>query len=156
MPKIELTFQKMINDTRFLCKTNFSGFYFPLFKFTIELLFDGYDIPDKYIIPENRVLRYPKIFKYLTNKKTILKLNPVVVDYLFKGAINNMQLLKWCVRHFDIPENAAAAAVKYNNFVALKFLVKKGHTAICDGCVTSVDKCPICMIHFTQFIKIFD
>jgi len=128
MPKIESIFQKMINDTRFLYKKHFSCFYFPLFKFTIELLYDGYNIPNKYIIPENRVLQYPKIFKYLTRKNIIKKLDPnfIALRYLFKGAVKDMQLLKWCVKNYDIPENATAAAVKENNFAALKFLIKKG------------------------------
>jgi hypothetical protein len=130
LPQIESTFQKMINDTRFMGKIYFSGFYFPLIKFTVELLFDGHVIPDKYIIPENYVFKYPKIFFHLAkqnNRTLIEQLNPfeISLDYLFKGAIYNMKLLKWCVKKYDIPESATASATKYNNFVALKFLIEK-------------------------------
>jgi len=35
-------------------------------------------------------------------------------------------------------------------------LVPCGHTAICTQCASNINKCPICTVPFTQFIKIFD
>uniref|UniRef100_A0A6C0CA36 Uncharacterized protein n=1 Tax=viral metagenome TaxID=1070528 RepID=A0A6C0CA36_9ZZZZ len=68
MPAIESEFQTLIKETNFLDKHNYQ-LYNSLYKYTVELLFDNYDIPDKYIIIENRILyQYPKIYKKLAEK----------------------------------------------------------------------------------------
>jgi len=105
MTKIESEFQDMINGTKIFCKNSISGFYFPLYKFTIELLFDGYVIPDKYIVLENRILhQYDKIYEQLAERgymALIEKMLPLCDNMIFnhKEAVAN-----WAVKagNFDI------------------------------------------------------
>uniref|UniRef100_A0A6C0CA55 Uncharacterized protein n=1 Tax=viral metagenome TaxID=1070528 RepID=A0A6C0CA55_9ZZZZ len=95
MTKIESEFQDMINGTKIFCKNSISGFYFPLYKFTIELLFDGYVIPDKYIVLENRILhQYDKIYEQLAERgymALIEKMLPLCDNMIFnhKEAVAN-------------------------------------------------------------------
>jgi len=139
MPNIESSFQKMINETRFLISFNFSGFYFPLFKYTTELLYDGYSIPDKYITTENRILhQYPKIYKKLAERdnleliEKLLKLdrNGIAgknINHVMKGAAKagNIKILKWCIKNnYALHKSTTASAVKGNQLEPLKWLVK--------------------------------
>jgi len=105
MPKFELLFQRMINNNRFFHDHYFSGFYNPLYKYTIELLYDGYTIPDKYIVAENRILfEYGRVYKILGKRcdvDIIKKLSRYScsrnIDYFAGGAAKagNVDVLKW-------------------------------------------------------------
>uniref|UniRef100_A0A6C0CAH3 Uncharacterized protein n=1 Tax=viral metagenome TaxID=1070528 RepID=A0A6C0CAH3_9ZZZZ len=139
MPKIELSFQKMINDTYF----TYVGRYNPLYKYTIELLFDGYDIPDRYIVPENQILyRYPRVyeklgsFARLETIKKILTMHPYYLDNvkdLIKGAAraNNIEILKWVCekkkwKGIWYDDYATSAAIRGKNYETLTWLVEQG------------------------------
>src|SRR5579863_9306463 len=68
MKQIESNFQQMIDRTNYFHDENFNGFDNSLYKYTIELIHDGYYhlILDKYFIPENRILhQYLKIWYYV-------------------------------------------------------------------------------------------
>lgn len=81
MSSAEAAFQNMINDTAFVSKRYFSGFVFPLYKFTVELLYDDYEIPDLYMSEDNIILySYNQIYQSL-GKKGNLKLIKRLADY---------------------------------------------------------------------------
>uniref|UniRef100_A0A6C0CAU7 Uncharacterized protein n=1 Tax=viral metagenome TaxID=1070528 RepID=A0A6C0CAU7_9ZZZZ len=141
MLKYELSFQKMINVTKYFSKRYYSGFYNPLYKFTMELLFDGYEIPDKYIIVENRVLhQFPKIYRRLGERadldqiKKLLKLNRNSfmednAEWTMAGAAKagNVSILRWMIRNgYPLCDLAATYAVKGNQLRTLKWLVRRG------------------------------
>ena len=143
MPEIEKEFQRMILETKFFYSHNFTGFSNPLYKYTIEIVYDNYDhlIPDKYIIPENRILhQYKKIYYRaglrgnLSMIQRFLKLNKNSydannADFAMRGAAESgsTHILKW-MRHNNYKFNrwTSAHAVKGNQFVILKWLIKRG------------------------------
>jgi hypothetical protein len=110
MPRIEIDFQKMINDTHFISDSYFYLCY-PLHKYTVELLFDGYSIPNKYINEENIILQhFSRIYKTLGKRnnlsliKKMLKLNVVEenAQHVMMGAAKkgNIKILKWMIRNY--------------------------------------------------------
>ena len=141
MADIEKNFQSMILKTNFFYKRNFTGFSNPLYKYTIELVYDNYLVPDKYIILENRILhQYKRIYyrvglrgnlnliqKFLRlNKNNYLNDN---ADYVMRGASKNghKEILKWMKRNkYEFNRWTSAFAVKGNQFILLKWLIKHG------------------------------
>lgn len=134
MPQIEKEFQTMIVETKFLCKHNYTGFYNPLYKYSLELIYDNYPLPDKYIIPENRILwQYKKIYYHLglTGNidvlEKILKLNRLdkYINHVTHGAAfgGKMDVLIW-LHYFD--KLVTAYAIKGNQFEIFKWLVDGG------------------------------
>src|ERR1044071_10099042 len=132
MPQIEKEFQSMIIKTKFFDKTNFTGFSNSLYKYTIELIYDDYDhlFPDKYIIPENRILhQYRKIYYRIGLKgnlnmfKKFLRVNR---NYYFESNIekfmdgaaqsNRIQVLKWMKnKDYKFSSFTTAYAIKGGN-----------------------------------------
>jgi len=150
MPLAESLFQKMINDTHFIDNVRYFGFYYPLYKFTIELLFDRHVIPDKYFVQENRILhQYPKIYKRLGKYgdlaliEKFLKLNRDSCrgknsDFIMTGAakFGNIDVLKWMVQNnYLINDIVIANAAKGNQIETLEWLV--GRTNRRDSIVAS-------------------
>jgi len=137
MPSLELLFQKMINDTKFLGSKRYYGFYHPLYKYTIELLFDGYMIPDKYLVVKNRVLReYHKIYKILGRRGDLeliiklFKLNNGHLSYnnllsVSSGAASagKIHVLEWISIHDNLPGFMTAYAAKDNQLKTLLWLI---------------------------------
>ena len=143
MPEIERNFQNMINDTKYLFFMKYSGFYNPLYKYTIELIYDGYAnlIPEHYIVPENRVMyQYKKIYYRaalngdLSMIRLLLRLGKTSylwnnIDFVFRGAakMGNMEILNWlCDNGYKFNRWTTACAAKGNQFETLKWLVDKG------------------------------
>jgi len=141
MPKSELKFQNMINDTNFLTNHYYSGFYNTMHKHTIELLFDGYThrIPDACIVPENRILcRYPNIYKRLGKKgdldliKRIIKSKRMSLEnvkFLANGAAQagHIYICEWMIENdYPINEEVVAYAAKGNQMVMLEWLIQRG------------------------------
>jgi hypothetical protein len=141
MPKLEISFQNMVNITSYFYNRYYSGFYHPLYKFTMELLFDGYPLPDKYIIVENRVLhQFPKVYKKLGERgdldliKKLLKLNrngfmENNAEWTMAGAAKtgNISILRWMIKNgYTLCELAATQAVKGNQLRTLKWLIRRG------------------------------
>ena len=143
MLEIEKEFQKMILETKFFYSHNFTGFSNPLYKYTIELVYDNYDhlIPDKYIIPENRILhQYKKIYYRaglrgnLSMIQRFLKLDrnnydADNADFAMRGAAESgsVHILEWMeLNNYKFNEWTSARAVKGNQFVTLKWLNKHG------------------------------
>lgn len=138
MPNAEFVFQKMINDTHFLHGYYYSGFYHPLYKFTIELLFDCRPIPDKYIFADNRILfQYPKIYKKLSRRKDldlIIKLfncnglSKENLDFIMRGAaeVGDIEILEWTKKIYPFSERATAHAALGNQIKILKWLIENG------------------------------
>src|SRR5688500_13686801 len=138
MSQIETSFQKMLNDTSFFDDNYYSGLYNSLYKYSMELLYDGYDIPDKYIISENRVMhQFPKIYKRLAKRgdfnliKKMLKLNRNNfihnnASYVMRGAAKtgNITILKWMRQNnYPFDEFIAASAAQANQIETLKWLI---------------------------------
>ena len=104
MPKFEKEFQKMIVKTKFFHKYNFTSFSNPLYKFTIELVYDNCLIPDTYIIPENRIIHeYPKLYYRIGLQgnlgmiQKILDNKPINVCHTMRGAAQggHKHILEW-------------------------------------------------------------
>jgi len=138
MPIIESAFQKMLNDTNYFDYCYYSGLHFPLYKYTMELIYDGHLLPNKYIIVENRMLhQYPKIYKLLVRRgditlvKKMLKLNRNRFIYengqnVMRTAaeVGNIDLLRWMIKKkYFRDKRATAYAAKYNQLKTLKWLI---------------------------------
>lgn len=143
MPNVESLFQKMIIEQNFI--GNLAGLYFPLFKYTVELLYDNHIIPNKYVIPENEILfEYDDIYAKLAergNFSLIKKLSKMDKDYkistlehVIKGAARsgNMKILKWGQKKIAIPEEAISEAIQGNHLDVIKWLLKN-NGQICNG-----------------------
>jgi len=136
----ELEFQKMINSTKFFYAGNYTGFYNPLYKFTIELFYDGASIPDHYVTPENRVLHQYKNIYYeaaqrgdLNLIKRLLALNrdnflESNADWVCRGAakVGNHSILEWMEKNYQLDSFTTAYAAKGNQFHTLKWLRDRG------------------------------
>uniref|UniRef100_A0A6C0C9E5 Ankyrin repeat protein n=1 Tax=viral metagenome TaxID=1070528 RepID=A0A6C0C9E5_9ZZZZ len=140
MPQVEIDFQKMMNDANFFHNGMGDLFFYPLYKFTLELLYDGYDVPDKYIIMENKSLyQFPRIYKYLAKQdnftiiQKLLRINPTGfntnsnTECVMIGAAmtGNIKILEWmfqnyCGYYFSV----TVSAIKAGQFDALLWLVK--------------------------------
>jgi hypothetical protein len=127
----EKKFQKMIINMRYLCYSMYTEFYNPLYKFTIELLYDNYPIPDHYIIPENRVFNHNKInYKIgqdgnLEFIKKISEINKNYITNIANGAasMGHIYVLKWIYEKYgNIYPIVSYNAAKNNQFETLKWL----------------------------------
>jgi len=140
MPFIEAEFQKMLNDTNFFCDQYYSGLYYSLYKYTMELLFDGYPVPDKYIIVENRVLhQFPKIYYKLAKRGDLSLIQKMLrldrnsniciytnAKYTMAGAakVGNIGILKWMIQNnYPHYENTISFAAKGNQLETIELLI---------------------------------
>lgn len=89
--KIEKEFQTMILKTKFFYSRNFTGFSNPLYKFTIELVYDNYDLPERYIVPENRIIHQYKKIYYRAG--CISGLLPQFLDPPLRGCRGNLNMI---------------------------------------------------------------
>lgn len=136
IPRAEIEFLQMINKTHFLSNT-YINFYCQLHKYTVELLFDGRTIPDKYFVHENRILhQYPKIYKRLGKKGDLLMIDKLLKsnrnsyagknsNFIMMGAAKsgNLKVLGWMHQNgYDIDDSAVTYAVKGNQIDTLKWL----------------------------------
>jgi hypothetical protein len=144
MPNIEYEFQRLIHDTRYICKPSdgcihnsyYDYFCNPLTKFTLELIYDGYNhlIPPRYIRPENRLLiYYGKMFYRIAltgNLDMIMLLlkpdNKENVNHVMAGAAKggHLHILQWML----------AVGYKFNVW-APSFAIKGNRTDIFDWLV---------------------
>jgi len=139
MPHFEQLFQKMINETGFFHDRYYFNFH-RLYKYTMELLYDGYQIPDRYIIVENRILhQFPKVYKKLGVRgdfdliRKLLKLNrngflENNAEYAMAGAakVGNISILRWMQKNnYPLCALATTYAVKGNQFKTLKWLIRQ-------------------------------
>lgn len=148
MPKIEKEFQAMIVKTKFFYTRNYTNFTNPLYKYSIELIYDNYPIPDKYVIPENRIMhQYKKIYYQLAIRgnldmlKKLLSLNRNNclgnnADYAMEGASfsGNLEILKWMEKNgYKFNRFTVAYASKGNQFETLRWLFehKCPHDELC-------------------------
>jgi len=141
MPELEAAFQKAINDIGYFHDRYYSGLYIPLHKFTMELIYNERVIPDKYIIPENKILhQFPKIYKKLTERghtSTVIKMLNMKrnnytdnnIDFVMRGAakVGNIKFLRHLHQNgFKICRRTTGAAAKAGRFKTLKWLIKHG------------------------------
>jgi hypothetical protein len=138
MEQSELEFQKKINDTKYFFGMRYTGFSNQLYKYTIELFYDNYPIPNYFIIPENRVLHQYKKIYYKTAKrgdldliKKLLALNrnnylDSNIDWTCYGAakVGNLAILRWMKLHYKFDSGVTAYAARGNQFNVLKWLRK--------------------------------
>jgi hypothetical protein len=138
MPELETTFHKMLNDTGYFHFRNYSALYIPLHKFTIELIFDHREIPDKYIILENQILHhFPKIYKKLTERGQIATIEKMLllnrnnhaddnVEFVAHGAAKsgNIKLLRRLYQQdYQFNFLTTGAAAKAGKIKTLKWLI---------------------------------
>lgn len=137
MPVIEKYFQEMINSTRYL-ELKFTNFDISLYKYTIELVYDGYTylFPDRYLIPENGVLYYCYKIYYQIAKtgnlnmlKLILSKLPYrsgIINRITRGAAKGGHkfILEWLKENNYVINSHCAAeyATRGNHFELLKWL----------------------------------
>jgi len=145
MPDIEKKFQTVIKEKKYLGHRRFYGFYNPLYKYTIELLFDGYMMPDRYIISRNKILyAYPKIYRDLIKRgnlpliKKMLKINDTNFTIKNYYAIihaaaksGNIKIIEWLIikKNYGRCENLIASAAKGGQFETLKWLEEQNFIA---------------------------
>lgn len=145
MPEIVSRFQKTLTKSKSFKSGLFSGFYFPLYKFTVELIHDGHRVPDKYFVDENIILyKYPNIYQKIAARGDLAFLKRLEARYphhfmdfniiaVVMGAINadNFDVLSWavdekkCVLYCDVMTTAA----KHGNLEIVKWLNDR-HCAI--------------------------
>ena len=144
MPQIEKEFQKMINDTKFLISINYTGFYNPLYKYTIELIYDGYShlIPEHYIISKNRIMHeYKKVYyraalngnldmiKILLSSKQNYYIKRQNAAQVMIGAAEagRFEILEWMLdNNYHFNGCMTAYAAKGNQFELFKWLINEG------------------------------
>jgi hypothetical protein len=142
MAVAESVFQAMIQKIKYLQRDDhYSIFYHPLYKYTAELLYDGYThlIPDRYITADNRILyQYPKIYKKLgqrNNIEFIMRLidhgdvtNKIVDAFMYGAAeIGNIEILRLLkAKGFYFSEYLVAHASKGNQLETIKWLQQNG------------------------------
>lgn len=170
MKSIENEFQKTINEINYLDRYYYY-LYDPLCKYTVELLFDGNTVPDRYITTKNRILhQYPKIYKRLAKKgefeliKKMLNLDRnSYIDfnyvYVMLGAakVGNILMLQWMFENgYRCESRVASYAAKGNQLETLKWITnevdidssamthaaKKGHIDIIEFLIVE-KKCKI-------------
>uniref|UniRef100_A0A6C0CAR3 Uncharacterized protein n=1 Tax=viral metagenome TaxID=1070528 RepID=A0A6C0CAR3_9ZZZZ len=137
MALIEREFHAMINETRFF-SYQYYGLHYPLYRYSMELLYDGYDIPDNYIISENRMLhQFPKIYKKLGergNLDLIKKILPLSCNYvnaltIMRGAakVGAIDILEWMIENnYDRHYYAVQGAISGNKINVLIWLLDNG------------------------------
>jgi hypothetical protein len=149
MTASELIFQKMINRTKYFYSGNYTGFYNPLFKYTIELFYDNYTIPDHYIIPENRVLHQYKKIHYKTGQrgdldfiKKLLSLSEKYADWISYGAAKggHIVVLEWMNDEYGFNAYITRYAAGYQNINILKWLRKAAYIGMDDMAVNYAAK----------------
>jgi len=106
----------------------------------MELIYDGYNIPDKYITAENRVLhQFPKIYKKLGERGDLKLIKKMLqldrnsymhdnADYAMRGAAKagNIKILKWMVQNdYKRYERVTAYAARGNQLKTLKWLIDR-------------------------------
>jgi len=142
MSELELSFQKMIDDTGFITKRNYWRFYDPLSKYTIELLYDDYELPDCYVTVDNLVLCECEIVKICVTQKKLsviekiskLKICSRYVHYVvwWAASMGNIDILEWGYNSYKrkFASNITAAAIRGNQMGAFLWLVDKGYKVI--------------------------
>ena len=143
MVDAEIEFQKLIKKTIFW-KEIYSGFYYPLYKYTIELLYDDYIhlIPDRYIIADNRILyQYRKIYKRLGQKKESIFFTKLLragnistknIDAFMCGAaeVGDIETLEQLINAgYKFSPLLISYAGKENQLETIKWLHKNGAVA---------------------------
>jgi len=138
MPEAESIFQKMIDDTSFISNKNYGGFYDPLSKYTIELLYDGHKLPDKYVTIKNTIIYgWPKVMKRLVTRgdlsiiKKIWKFHndPKYIYHVasYAAKVGNINILGWAVSEQELDSvyypDITLSAVLGNQLESLKWLV---------------------------------
>lgn len=110
MPKIELEFQKKLNNENFITHTYRDRYWIhsALYKYFVELLYDGRDVPDRYIVGKNELVRCEHIYKTLAKRKNFvlirkmlrvcpLKCLNISLAFVVEGSfeIGNFKILEW-------------------------------------------------------------
>jgi len=124
----------MIDDTSFISNKFFGGFHNSLHKYTIELLYDGYPLPDKYINLKNKILyQYPKIYKNLVRQNDLMTIEKIIkipvnsarnAEHVAKYAakFGDINILKWTSKICEFNEKIIKFAVSGNQLEILKWL----------------------------------
>ena len=151
MSNVEKEFQNMINSTGYLDQIKFTSFDNLLYKYTIELIYDGYAhlIPNRYVIPENRIMHYYDIYYRIAKKGNIDMLNLMLkikdppnlkanIKYIVKGAARggHKSIIEWIIKKYKVDCHATQYAAKGNHFELLKWLYKNGFkiSKMVNGC----------------------
>jgi len=139
MPEFELSFQKMIDDTAFIANRKYWNFYDPLSRYTIELLHDEYDIPDKYVNSTNNIFGSKKIIKMIVKhydlsfiKKISKYQNKNYILYVtwYAAVFGRINILEWVRDEHEMNANIIAAAAKRNQMETLQWLINNGYSVI--------------------------
>ena len=143
MPAMEMEFRKIINETNYLHVYLEHNFYHPLCRYTIELIHDGRDVPDKYITADNVVLRkFYKIHARLARQGKLDVIQKIFAansdenmimcaKYAMMGAAEygHLNILKWILKNgYPRDGRAMGYAAKGGQLTALKWMVKHNFT----------------------------
>lgn len=141
MPQTVSQFQETLTKSKLLKSGLFSGFYFPLYKFTIELIHDGHYVPDKYFVDENIILyKYSNIYQKIASRGDLTFLKRLEAHYphhfmdfnataVIMGAISadNFYVLNWAVdeKQSVLYCDVMTEAAKHGNLEIVKWLTDR-------------------------------
>lgn len=143
MVSAELEFQEMINKKKFLDKLRYTNFDNLLFKYTIEILYDGYSnlLPKKYITPKNHILyHYENIYYKLAKRGNLSMLKRILACVKNKSTIKlntskmsmgaayggHKFIIEWLLKKKLFNINAVPYIAKGNHFDLLKWIYENG------------------------------
>lgn len=141
MPEMESKFQKMIIETRFIGDRIYGGFYDLLTKYTIELIYDGYDIPERYVNSTNAVLfGWEKITRAVVARNDLsligkinnVRQHPSYMESVMRHAarLGFLDILKWGSGIVGHPNFTFVYtnAIKGNQLEVMRHLITKYRT----------------------------
>jgi len=164
MPLVEYEFHKMLNETSFFETSFYNSLYNPLYKYTMELLFDRHKVPDKYIITENRVLhQFPLLYYKIAARgdthliKKMLKLNRKSsydnnAIRAMRGAaeVGDIKFLRWAIQNgYQLDKTVAIFAAEGGKLEILEWIDDNFN------CVTLKALCNAALKGHLEILKFF-
>ena len=136
MSTVEMAFEKKLTAIKFFTHTPYFGLNYPLHRYTIELIYDNREIPERYIIPKNKILhRFPKIFKIIAKRGNLILITKMLqlnkldaihnAEHAMMGAAEkgNIHILKWMQKNgYEDNEHVVGCAAKRGQLETLKWM----------------------------------
>lgn len=104
MKQYETKFHKMINHDRYLSPIPNCYHYYPLYKYTVEMIYDDctHMIPERYMIYQNIILtKYGSIYKILIKRNDTNTIN-IILSIIGNSASSLKIMIKYAVKYDNI------------------------------------------------------
>lgn len=122
MPAIELEFQKKLKRENFMTPFNYNRYliYSALYKYFVELLYDERDVPERYVIGKNELVRCGYIYRTLARHQNLILIQKMLqvcpsnclddnLTFIIEGSfeVGNFKILKWLrLQNYLVPHKA--------------------------------------------------